>query len=967
MDAESTFRNALGMCQMYLRQKAAETLAAHTPETIRQAVEAITAIPIYSNVDKTQLFEELEIRVTVYSPIHRTLGGNDDHEPWLETKRGQISWRFWDRFVLHLAERIPDESVKSLDEVTNDIFSRLEDPARPGAWDRRGLVMGNVQAGKTDNYTGLICKAADAGYKVIIVLSGLHNNLRAQTQVQLDEGFLGFMSEPRSGAGQQNFRPVGVGEIDGSIHANTGTNRTERGDFSTAVATQWGIHPGGLPLLFVVKKNVSVLSNLLGWIRSHATGNDPVTDRRFVRNVPVLVIDDEADQASVDTKQQTFDAGTPDPEHSPTRINELIRTILRSFEKIAYVGYTATPFANIFIHERGETRELGEDLFPRSFIVNIPPPSNYVGAAKVFGIRGEDESGLDEIEPLPIVRIVADHAASDSVDEEHGWMPPKLVARTAHRPLYNGKQAIPPSLREAMMVFVLSTAVRKLREHRPHHNSMLVHVVRYTDVQKLVADQVQEALREILQRLQYGDGGRTPTILDEFSLLWEGEKGFRWCTEECRRIIEHRATKGVLGERRVSPLPSWSAVEGLLLEITASIKVKTINGSARDVLEYETYRAAGMNVIAIGGDKLSRGLTLYGLSVSYFLRASQMYDTLMQMGRWFGYRDGYVDVCRLYTTAELLEWFAHIAVASEELQREFKYMWDIGGTPREYGLKVRSHPVMLVTSAVKMRHGTEMPLSFSGKLSETIIFANDPGWIARNFSATENWLMTLGKPVEGRKSGGYRWNEVSAQSIIEFLRSYSTHREVSQADTALWIKYITTQLSHDELTRWTVLLNSSGPGNERVISNLRVGLIERDQDPCAKIGSRYTTRQIVDPNDEIQALTEEQRKIALSRTLTRWQARNERRPDDKPPTRPGREDLRAESVRPKTHGLLLIYPLDPTYPKIKECGRERLVLDEGVKPVIGLALSFPESNTARPISYVVNNVYTQRGGDSDTF
>jgi len=964
MDAESTFRNAIAMCQMYLRQKASETSAFHTPETIRQAVEAITAMPIYSQVDKARLFEELEIRVTVVAPIHRTLGADEDHEPWLHSKRAHISWRFWERFVLHLAERIPDEALKSLDRITDDVLSRLENPARPGGWDRRGLVMGNVQAGKTDNYCGLICKAADAEYKVIIVLSGIHNNLRAQTQIQLDDGFLGFMSEPSSSTGHQRFRAVGVGEIDGSIHANTGTNRKEKGDFSTSVANQFGIHPGGLPLLFAVKKNVSVLTNLLGWIRSHADGLDPTANRRFVRGVPILVIDDEGDLASVDTRQQMFDeAGNPDLEHDPTRINGLIRMILRSFEKVAYVAYTATPFANIFIHERGTTRELGDDLFPRSFIVSIPPPSNYVGAAKVFGISGEDDAGLEEIEPLPIVRIITDHAASDALDEEHGWMPPRLNARTAHRPLYNGKPTVPPSLREAMMAFVLATTVRKLREHHPHHNSMLIHVVRFTAVQKMVSDQVQMALREILQRLQYGDGERIPTIIDEFRVLWEGENGFLWRNEECRRVNRERNAKGGT-ERDIPPLPPWKEVAALLREITASIMVRTVNGTARDVLEYEEHRATGMNVIAIGGDKLSRGLTLYGLSVSYFLRASQMYDTLMQMGRWFGYRDGYIDVCRLYTTGELLEWYTHIAVASEELQREFRYMCDIGGTPRDYGLKVRSHPVMLVTSAVKMRHGKEMPLSFSGKISETIIFQKDARWIARNFSATENWLASLGKPAEGRKLGGYKWKDVSAQSIIEFLRSYSTHKEVSEADTALWIKYISTQLGHDELKLWTVLLNSSGPGKEQEISNLTIGLIERDQDKNAKNEARYTARQIVDPNDELAALADEQWKAALALTVKRWEKAGG---SGKRPTKPGRKESRDESVRPKTHGLLLIYPLDPAYPTVKEGELKRPVLDANVKPIIGLALSFPESNTARPITYVVNNVFTQRGGDDVSF
>ena len=196
-----------------------------------------------------------------------------------------------------------------------------------------------------------------------------------------------------------------------------------------------------------------------------------------------------------------------------------------------------------------------------------------------------------------------------------------------------------------------------------------------------------------------------------------------------------------------------------------------INGSAKDALEYEEHKATGLNVIAVGGDKLSRGLTLEGLTVSYFLRASRMYDTLMQMGRWFGYRDCYLDVCRLYTTTELIDWFAHIAAAGEELQLEFQHMVNVGGTPKDYGLKVRSHPLLLVTSSVKMRHGTELKIAFSGNVSETIIFDRNVNWLGRNFVATEGWLSSLGSPTSGFKKGGYTWSNVgvSSSSVSEFL------------------------------------------------------------------------------------------------------------------------------------------------------------------------------------------------------
>ncbi len=951
--SEQKFKLALGMCQMLLRNQMPANSTVLPPDAIHNTVEEVVVLAACSGVDKNRLIKVLEERFTVQAPIHRTLGSNDQHIAWFHQKRGQIQWRRWDRYQLYLGEQISDSVIKSHEDVVDDILARLEDPddlSGREVWDRRGLVMGHVQSGKTANYCGLICKAADAGYKVIIVLSGIHSSLRSQTQIRLDEGFLGFMSEPGGGESPQAFHPVGVGLIDSSVRANTATNRSQKGDFHRASANRFGINPGGLPLLFVVKKNATVLGHLLKWIRSYTDGSDSQVDRHYIKNVPALIVDDEADLASIDTRQQTFDENNnPDLDHDPTKINQLIRKILRHFGKVAYVGYTATPFANIFIHERGFTSELGEDLFPRSFIVNIPPPTNYMGPKRLFGIAGDDIAGQEEVEQLPLLRPILDHAASEAVDEEHGWMPPKLVRRTEHQPLYNGENCVPPSLREAMMAFILATSVRRIRESGPLYNSMLVHVTRFTEVQRLVSKQIEIALREILRRLQYGDGDRLPSIEDEFKSLWD--RDFIPASQKCRQT---------LGETEVPATPNWDEVLAFLYEVTASIRVKTINGTAKDVLDYLEHRTTGMNVIAIGGDKLSRGLTLEGLSVSYFLRSSKMYDTLMQMGRWFGYRVGYIDLCRLYSTTELLGWFADIALASEELQVEFKNMDQIGGTPRDYGLKIRSHPIMLVTSAVKMRHGSQMRCSFSGSVSETIKFHRNPDWIARNFSAVDKWLASLGRPSAGTRIGGYTWKDVPAQKVIDFLHSYSTHEVFRLADAGLFIKYINAQLPHNELEKWIVRLCSSGAANAQVaeLNGLNIGLIKRTPFPKEQQKDSYGIRQLVSPSDELAYLNDEQRKEALRLTVERWREDPERKSEDVPPTKPGREEARKArgTVSPIGIGLLLLYPLDQVHAG----------LDRTVKPVMGIALSFPKSDTAVEIAYTANNIFTSGGGDDES-
>lgn len=931
-----SYTTALQIAQITLserRQKSGQPLKKE--EIAAQVDEILTMPAVASGVDRDTLIRDLEERFTIWSDDAQILHGLDDHRPWLSARRGDFSWRFWERYRLLIGNSLAPAIVENIDKVTGDILGELEDTTRDGPWDRRGLVMGNVQSGKTGNYTGLICKAADAGYKVIVVLAGLYNNLRSQTQVRLDEGFLGYKSIPPR-AGGTSFEKTGAGLLDPGPKADSVTNRAETGDFNRTVAAHFGIHPGGNPLLFVVKKNVSVLENLLGWIRSSADGVDAETGRRYHRSIPLLVIDDEADQASVDTKTITIDAeGNPDQDHNPTRINELIRSLLVAFDKSAYVGYTATPFANIFIHEKARTKDLGEDLFPRSFIINLPTPSNYTGAAKVFGIRDESGVGLTESSPLPVVRIVMDHAASEDRAETGGWMPPRLTARTAHVPLVNGERRVPPSLREAMLCFLLSTVVRGIREPKPQLNSMLIHVVRFTLVQEIVKQEVERELAAIRSRIVDGDGERVPTIGDELRELWE--------TDYVRTSAELSME-----------LPTWPEVAKHLVKAVGEIQVRIINGSAADALDYESARESGLSLIAVGGDKLSRGLTLEGLTVSYFLRASKMYDTLMQMGRWFGYREKYLDLCRLYTTAELESWFEHVAGATEELRLEFDYMFSIGATPREYGLKVRAHPALLVTSAVKMKTGTALRLSYSGDISETIIFDPREQKIRSNRDAVVALITRLGRVESGDAVGGYLWAGCRVSTVLEFLVTYQSHPDALRADTRLLQRYIQAQVDQGELTEWGVFLASSGRSGTkwRIAEELGVGpigLIEREPYPEGTVRiDRYSIRRLVSPADEARDLSNGERAMAMEQTVRLWRESARKNKSADPPTELSGRAIRI--ARPKTRGLLIIYPLDGT--------RAELASDP---PVMGIAISFPKSDTAREIEYKVNNVFTQVG------
>lgn len=930
-----------------------------TPDMIQDRIDAVLKLnPRWGeNLDRQAVVDELIRRFSVWIGRDTTLKNDVGHEPWLEASRKK-DWRYWQRYREWLERRLSLKAVEGLDRSTDAVLGLLEDPVRDGPWDRRGLVVGHVQSGKTGHYTGLICKAADAGYKIIIVLAGLHNNLRSQTQMRLEEGFLGYETSATREAGGV----VGVGEIDGDseIHPNCATNRSNGGDFSTRVARNLAVSPEQRPWLFVVKKNKTVLTHLLRWVQNHVAdvkispedtspdGDIPKVRKR-VTKLPLLIIDDEADHASVDTGEQMFkDDGTPDDEHQPTVINRLIRRLLHSFSRSTYVGYTATPFANIFIHERSSTKQEGDDLFPAAFIINLAAPSNYIGPAKIFG-------GVDEGRPGSLIRHVDDFVANAA---GQGWMPPKH--KNGHIPLFEGQDVLPPTLRQAIGAFILACAARRVRGQGASHSSMLIHVTRFTAVQASVHRQVDEYMRHVRQRLTRRIGSEG--IVAELRALWESD--FVPTTNVLRSF----------NPELVQSAPfDWSLLESELADAVADIQVKMINGSAKDALDYSEHEGTGLKVIAIGGEKLSRGLTLEGLCTSYFLRASKMYDTLMQMGRWFGYRPGYLDLSRLYTTTELSEWFGHIAEAAEELREEFDLMAAGGATPRDYGLKVQSHSVLMVTSRLKMRSARNLMLSFSGQLLETVALFRDPQILAGNLNSAKNLITGLGEgeqnPSRSRNGStqqwqGHLWSGVPAAKILEFLSSYRTHPEAHKVNSAMLAEFISAMSQKGELAQWTVAVIGGGTGKPCELSDgVSVEMLQR-----AAHGShedRYSIGRLLSPRDEAIDLDEPAWIAALGLTRAAWHAdpaRNRRAEEPDVPNGPAVRRVRgfgasAIDAHPE-RGVLLIYALDPMK---AEAG-----FPEETPAIIAFGISFPGSDSGVKVQYKVNNVlWEQEYGASE--
>lgn len=876
------------------------------------------------SVDRRRLIREIESRCKTWQGKASVLEKEGDHKVWLPEKGGKIKWKFWGRYKRYLEEekKFFGPSIEVVNDLTNQVLERLEDPHRTGGWDRRGMVVGQVQSGKTAHYTGLICKAADAGYKLIIVLAGMHKSLRSQTQIRLDEGFLGFDTQLNRAFNQENLR-IGVGRLPGEefITVHSLTSSSDSGDFKQQIARQVGVIPGGNdPVLLVVKKNKSVLRNLNNWAISVRGQKDPVTGKKIVRDIPLLVIDDEADNASVNTNPIPFNEnGIPDESYDVTAINGKIRDLLEHFEKSAYVGYTATPFANIFIYPEAPNLEHGDDLFPRDFIINLPPPPNYVGAAQIFGLSSDYDPAVDEQMGLPVIRRITDYQTFLPNDHKKDHNPGDL----------------PDSLKSAIKAFILSCAARRARGERKNHSSMLIHVTRFTAVQRKVGLKVSDELTRIRRQLEYSEESAPDGIYRIFEDLWETD--FIKTTADVQQQLKD-----------TDPLitsVTWEQVRPLLYEVAAHIRIKLINGTARDILDYSE-NPDGLSVIAIGGDKLSRGLTLEGLSVSYYLRASRMYDTLMQMGRWFGFRPGYIDLCRLYTSPELVEWYEHITSASEELRREFDYMAILPATPKQYGLRVRTHPDgLLITAVNKMRTGIEMEVAYGNSLIETVVFHRDTDILRDNLNAVEDIIQKLGPPSKSKDH--YIWQNVSASVILELMDPsvYTVHEESRKAKPKILKEYIQKRIALDELTQWTVVLINS---TDREASHITlgghdVGLTVRTEDPEKKTDNKYKMRQghLIDPKHEYLDLTPEQFALALEKM------RND--PDRKSrsgevPKIPSGQYIR--DIRPPQQGLLLIYPLKN--PRQSE------------PPVVGLAYSISHSPKEVKVKYTVNNVYWEQ-------
>ena len=879
-----------------------------TEDELRAMIRSVVASVVPRGLNEEEI-EQIAREIEVKQGIKAGLGtvvDSKDFEPWLDDAKPSIDPFYWNRYrKLLLRNGLPKDVVLATDKVTDKILSRLGNPDKQGSWDRRGMVVGHVQSGKTANYTGLISKAADAGYRLIIVIAGIHNNLRNQTQARIDEGFIGRdtgRSQERKRGGARHI--VGVGRFDANKTPVSLTNTLRDFNKETASTNTSEIESYKVPVVLIIKKNHRTLTNLLDWLRDNSARGD-----HEMIGQPMLLIDDEADNASINTKYS---------KKLVTTINGQIRDLLNMFHRSCYVGYTATPFANIFIDPDQDDEMYNEDLFPRDFIVGLDAPSNYFGPTKIF------VDGLpDEGEPTWLRYIY------DNED----------VLPIKHK-IDHDLNALPNSLEKALRTFLLARTIRNLRGQAASHCSMLVNASRFTAVQ----GRLRNCLHDVLERIQNsvrinasrGKAGLADPEIAALHLVWEEEYS--------------------------EAEPDWPAVQAELLNATASAKVVEVNSRAND-LDYSNSGERGQTVVAVGGFSLSRGLTLEGLTVTWFLRNTMMYDTLMQMGRWFGYRDGYEDLCRIWMPPEAIDWYAFIANAAEELHDELRMMERARATPRMFGLAVRDHPAsLLVTARNKMGSGMNITtlVGLSNKFVETSKVSIRPDDLSSNLEIAKSFVSKLngeGFPEEATPWGSLVCN-VPIKFVDEFLAGWRNAEQSVTTDPGPVRSYIRAR-KDGELGTWDVLIPSlmkgeSNPalGKSVVPASRYVALRDLKHDFMSfsgkrmRVASRGIEKAGVDPA----------KAAAAEKDYREEKGKTEEERVNYP-----------DSIyrRQRERGLFILHLVKAKAPDGKEDaeGVELIPSD----PVIAWGISLPVSS--RPderVKYVVNTVwYRELFGDED--
>lgn len=832
---------------------------------------------------------------------------DDKIEPWLSQEKPDINWFYWDRYRDYLRNKKhwSRDTLRSMDRDTDNILNGIANPKTKDPFDRRGLVVASVQSGKTANYIGLISKAADAGYKIIIVMAGIYNVLRNQTQERIEDGFVGYdlVSKKYVGVGSsRQRRPL------------LGTSRIR--DFNKATEdTMRGVTSGHIrePLVFVIKKNTNSLREISLWLENNCKDDGPL-----------LLIDDEADNASINVKYGKGEI---------SKINGQIRKILGLFTQSAYIGYTATPFANVLIDSKSTDDEAGDDIFPRSFIYTLEQSTAYFGAEKIFG-------DIDETNPKYIRWILDD-------DESQG------IKRRSGDTL----KELPQSLEQAIDTFIIACSIRVLSGDVDEHMTMMVNMSPFRTVQHSIYYLIEDYV-DLLRRSINSYAGLPSSIalsssakLRELKQVWEQEYADAPFT--------------------------WEEVLKTLQETIRPITLAEINSQSKDALDYTR---TPQRVIAIGGYRLSRGLTLEGLLVSYYARNARAYDSLMQMARWFGYRFGYENLCRIWMTEQSARWYAYVANATAELTNEVRAMCTAHSTPMDYGLRIKSSPdTLMITARNKMGAGTEVKparVKLDGAFIETTAFDRNPLTLQYNEDLAKDLLVQLQahhcmpdseySTSNGRPSGTLIQN-VSSDLIRDYISRYKNSSESPKSSSGYLLRHISLLDDHG-YPNWDVFITAGSSNQTTATFDLFGKPVYRERRALGRGTNKATffiSRMRLSSRGVEKAPLNDQQ---IQQAEQQFKAKN--------PAKSNVADLYYRHI-PGRRPLLILHPIAMQF-KSKVTYNTWLEPKNGgdasiwpsadhIETTVGWSISFPEVGIKEEVTYVYNDVMlNQIGHDFDT-
>lgn len=879
------------------------------------------------------LFER-EVGIKTFDP--NIIDKDYDQDLWLYKVKPTIPHAYFDRYKLYL--RKEGFSVKVIEEdiapTCEKILSRCANPKCESKHEqKRGLVVGDVQSGKTANYLALMNMAYDYGYKIVVLLAGMTDSLRIQTQKRTDSGVIGAISDSIG----NDIIYCGVGEYNEEHYAVPFTNQGN--DFAKFIQKNLNaaISDFKKPVVLVVKKNKSILEAVIKQLQSALKDFDSSS---------ILIIDDEADNASISTAP----AGK-----NPTAINKCIRTIFNKFPIASYVGFTATPFANIFINPEDSDGDF-LDLFPADFIVQLHAPGNYFGGYKVFPHEDSD------ILPRPL-RLIS--------EEEPNFLP-VIHKKDVEYP------ALAESVKEAIMCFLIDCVARTARGHGTRHRSMMINISRYNDVQERIYDRIEAYVLKLKNIIE-----QTSNMpLDQFLKNADMNVLYQLYTSDAFYQPVRDGYYDSDEDITYEAIP-WDTIQHGLYEEIKQFEIVTVNSrngkmsshknGQKQRFDYETYKDTGARVIAIGGLVLSRGLTLEGLMVSYYSRNAGAYDTLLQMCRWFGYRPKYQDLCRVYMTQINIDSFSAVLAAVDNLKTQFAEMEAQKKSPKDFGLMVRESPdtletTLLVTARNKMRSTEQIvcQLNFGGVYADTSKLLKNATVNKENYAAfTELYKSLNFEFVNGR----YMARGVWKQQIANFVSKLKIHYINKKFDIQSLSEYIA---DSDIFTNWDVVIAKGDSdqfpafmGVDGLHATKRSFHTSSTADKFIRIGG--ANNRVLDPgilDSGLTHLTKERRAAILAQKNTERKAAGKSEQ---------KELTATDYLKEREHPILVIYPIE-LITEVKDnevkarfgtvteeyrqtIGLEKEALYEEVCdsiPLMAFAVAFPAKESPKKFTYRAN-------------